>query len=209
MELMNFESSADWQWESLTTFAYGILTAVLVVIVGIVLFKLIDQGLKRIEKKKMISLPLIMVLRVILRWFIIIVVFLLVLQQMGVSVSSLWTMLSAVLAMVAIGFVAVWSVLSNALCTIMLLILKPFQVGDEIEIKEPAVDGPGLSGKVINFNLMYTTLQSDDPTSGNEFVLQIPNNVFFQKAILRQYGKKTVSLEKQLFEEESLLKENS
>ena len=61
------------------------------------------------------------------------VIFLLILQQIGVSMNSVWAVLSAVVAMIAIGFVAVWSVLSNLLCTVMLLIFQPFRVGDEIE----------------------------------------------------------------------------
>jgi small-conductance mechanosensitive channel len=84
--------------------------------------------------------------------------------------------------MIAVGFIAVWSVLSNLLCSILLVIFRPFQLGDEIEITEP-VGGSSLRGKVMKFNVMYTTLLED--IDGDKVTTNIPNNIFFQKAIRR------------------------
>jgi small-conductance mechanosensitive channel len=84
--------------------------------------------------------------------------------------------LSTVLAMVAIGFVAVWSILSNTLCTIIIMIFRPFSVGDEIEFA-----GDPVKGRVIDLNFFYTTLDAGDGS-----VLQVPNNMFFQKVVRRR-----------------------
>jgi small-conductance mechanosensitive channel len=108
-------------------------------------------------------------------------------------------------AMIAIGFVAVWSVLSNILCTLMLLIFRPFRVGDEVEIVDPAMTA-GLSGVVRNINLMFTTLRTSN--DGEVIDTQIPNNLFFQKLVRKKIGENTFSLEKQIFEQRSLLRKS-
>jgi small-conductance mechanosensitive channel len=79
------------------------------------------------------------------------------------------------------GFVAVWSVLSNLLCTLMLILFHPFRVGDEIEIIDPAMT-TGLAGRVRNINLVFTHLHAAGPDAADT-TLYIPNNIFFQKII--------------------------
>jgi len=123
---------------------------------------------------------------------ILIVGVLMMLDEMGVPIVPLWTMFSAVLAMVAMGFVAIWSVLSNALCAMILLIHQPFCIGNTIELT--SVD---VRGKVINFNLLFTTLRAD-----NGDLIELPNNTFFQQPIRRTLGRKNVSLDEQLLKEQ-------
>ena len=80
-----------------------------------------------------------------------------------------------VLAMVAIGFVAVWSILSNILATVVILIWRPFNVGERVEIMPE-----GLEGQVVDLNFMYTILRSDKGT-----LVSVPNNLFAQRFIRR------------------------
>jgi len=116
----------------------------------------------------------------------------LLLGEFDVPVTALWAVLSTVLAMVAIGFVAVWSVLSNAFCSVILLMFQPFRVGQRIEM--PA---SGVGGKVVNFNMLFTTLQAEDGD-----LVQLPNNTFFQQPVRCRRGEKGVSLDEQLFKSE-------
>ena len=95
--------------------------------------------------------------------------------------------MTAAFAIIGIGFVAVWSVLSNAFCSIVLMLSRPFNVGDWIEF--PA---DNVRGKVVDFNLVFTTLRDDD----GSFV-QIPNNLFFQKVLRRHVGSETRTLDQQ------------
>jgi small-conductance mechanosensitive channel len=117
-------------------------------------------------------------------WLIFVVALVLVFGALGFNVGGLWTALTTVFAMIAIGFVAVWSVLSNTLCTVIILISRPFAVGDEIEFP-----GESIKGRVENLNFIYTTLACEDGS-----VLQIPNNLFFQKTIRRRYSAAPVPL---------------
>jgi small-conductance mechanosensitive channel len=95
----------------------------------------------------------------------------------------MWGVLSTVLAMVAIGFVAVWSVLSNTLCTLVIMVFRPFAVGDEVEFPQD-----GVKGRVIDLNVFFTTLDAGDGT-----VMQVPNNLFFQKVMRRRHAAAAVS----------------
>jgi small-conductance mechanosensitive channel len=108
---------------------------------------------------------------------------LVVLEVLGVF-GSAWAVISAGLAALAIGFIAAWSMLSNATAALLVLTFRPFRLGDKVELLE--LNGAGLGGQVVDINLMYTTLtvqqeESDQPPD-HQF-LQIPNSLFFQKVL--------------------------
>lgn len=116
-----------------------------------------------------------------LRWIMITVVGLAVLQQVGVEIGVLWGLISAGIAMIAIGFVAVWSVLSNSTAAFILMMSRPFRIGDLIEVTE-ATGGPTVKGSVSDIDLVYTTIRERDE-EGQETLLRIPNNVLLQKSV--------------------------
>ncbi|WP_206860910.1 mechanosensitive ion channel family protein [Lysobacter changpingensis] len=108
---------------------------------------------------------------------------LLILQRLGVSAGVLWTALTGFAAVAAVAFFAAWSVLSNIFCTFLILTARPFRLHDVIELLENG-EKPGLKGRVVDINLIYTTLQEireDAPDT----TLQIPNSQFFQRSIRR------------------------
>ncbi len=109
--------------------------------------------------------------------------FMAALGRLGVSSSVLWTALTGFTAVAAVAFFAAWSVLSNIFCSVLILTTRPFRVHDHIEVLENG-DKPGLRGRVIDINLLYTTLLEEDPARGDT-VLQIPNSQFFQRTTRR------------------------
>ncbi|MBF0233712.1 MAG: mechanosensitive ion channel [Desulfamplus sp.] len=181
---------------------------IILLLIMIILLKLIKRMAKIITEKRKISAPLILGIHSILRWFIYISVTMIILQQAGLKINSLWTLITAASAMVAIGFVAMWSVLSNLLCTLMLVIFRPFQIGDKIEIIDPAMTA-GIKGRVRNINMLFTTLLEINNNNHEAWLIHIPNNLFFQKIIKCKTGNQTYSLDEQLFEKESLLKSDT
>jgi small-conductance mechanosensitive channel len=109
-----------------------------------------------------------------------------------------FAVLGGLLALIGIGFVAVWSTLSNVLCTLILLTVRPFRVGDELEL----VPDP-LRGRVVDLNLFFTTLQAADGR-----LIQLPNNLFFQRVVVRRRAEVGVSLGEQFSREtEAVLSE--
>jgi small-conductance mechanosensitive channel len=112
----------------------------------------------------------------------------LLLGVFGFNLGGLWAMFATVLGMIAIGFVAVWSLLSNTSATLLILILRPFQIGDDIELA-----GDPVKGRVIDLNFFYTTLLDEDSRH-----VQVPNNLFFQKTLKRRRNEAPISLAAQL-----------
>ncbi|MFA7505957.1 MAG: mechanosensitive ion channel family protein [Burkholderiaceae bacterium] len=108
---------------------------------------------------------------------------LLILERLGVSGTVLWTAFTGFATVAAVAFFAAWSVLSNIFCSLLIFIMRPFRLLDHIELIE-AGDKPGLRGQVIDVNLVYTTLEETDD-EGRATVLQVPNNLFFQRATRR------------------------
>lgn len=126
--------------------------------------------------------------RLALRYSIWVMAFLLILDRWGFAAGTVLAVLGSVLGLVAIGFVAMWSVLSNFLCTFVLIAFKPFLVGDEIDMPQDQI-----KGRVIDLSMVFTTLQ----VAPGETVL-VPNNTFFQKPFRRKVGTVTVDLDYQL-----------
>jgi small-conductance mechanosensitive channel len=126
--------------------------------------------------------------RLMLRYAILIAAGLMILGRWGFQIDGIVTLIGTILGLIAIGFVAMWSMLSNFLCTLVLVVLKPFYVGDEIELPSANV-----RGKVTDLSIVFTTLES----APGETVL-IPNNTFFQVVFKRRCGTVTTELGHQL-----------
>ncbi len=108
---------------------------------------------------------------------------LLILERLGVSGTVLWTAFTGFATVAAVAFFAAWSVLSNIFCSLLIFVMRPFRLFDHIELLEGG-DKPGLRGQVVDVNLVYTTLEETDD-EGRPTVLQVPNNLFFQRTTRR------------------------
>lgn len=114
---------------------------------------------------------------------------LLVLERLGVSAAVLWTAFTGFAAVAAVAFFAVWSVLSNIFCSVLIFTTRPFRLYEHIELLENG-EKSGLKGRVMDINLIYTTLQEDATVEGQPGpTLQIPNSLFFQRAVRRYRGR--------------------
>jgi len=90
------------------------------------------------------------------------------LGTMGVNVAALVTSLG--LAGFALGF-ALKDALSNLISGVLLLLYRPFTIGDEIIVS-------GFEGKVIAIDLRYTTLQLE------QRIVFIPNSKLFTESVV-------------------------
>ena len=118
-----------------------------------------------------------------LRWTIMAAAVLLVLERMGVSATVLWTAFTGFATVGAVAFFAAWSVLSNLFCAFLIFTARPFTRGDLIEVIESG-DKYGAKGRVVDINLLYTTLEDASPDTPGSF-LQIPNSLIFQRVVRR------------------------
>ncbi|QLF93214.1 mechanosensitive ion channel family protein [Pseudomonas sp. ABC1] len=162
------------------------LQVLLILLVAYVLQRVLTRGVTRLSERYRLPPELILPVRGGIRWFIMGGALIMVLERFGVSATVLWTAFSGFVAVAAIAFFAIWSVLSNLLCAILILTVGPFRLGDVVEIVE-AFDKPIVKGRVIAINLLYTTLE-ESPESGTGAIVQVPNSLFFQKAVRRWRG---------------------
>ncbi len=179
-----------------------LLKLLLIIAVGIGLYVLSHRGLQSLNKRELMSLMATTIYTSVIKWLLIIAVVLTGLNTLGISVVSIWASLSAVLMLVAIGFVAVWSILSNVSAAMLLVISAPFRIGDEIEILEPSTqdpEKPGLRGRIKDISFFYTTMEQTGEDQEDRLV-RIPNNLFFQKAIRCWQGNNTKGLKQALFD---------
>ena len=183
---------------------YAAITAklALIALVGVIIFIVIQRGLKSLVRRRILAAALAGGLRILFRWLIIALVILVGLQQLGIHMAALWAALSAVAVFVGVGLIAVWSVVSNALCSLLLLIFQPFRVGDRIEIIEPT-GGSGLRGEVVDLSLMFTFLEEEQGDGNQGTVVYVPNNIFFQKTIRRWRRLNSKRLDEYMFNQKS------
>lgn len=116
----------------------------------------------------------------VVRVIVYIVGFIAVLQRLGVQTTSIIAVLGA--ASLAVGL-ALQGTLSNVAAGVMLLILRPYRVGDLIDVG-------GRVGKVQRLDLFLTQM-----SDANNVKIVVPNAKVFGDTILNLSGQKTRRLE--------------
>lgn len=146
--------------------------------------RILTRAISRLGARySMLPQELLLPLRGLLRWLIMGSALMLVLERLGVSATVLWTALTGFTAVAAVAFFAIWSVLSNMFCALLIFTMGPFRLGDTVEVIDSA-DKPGVKGRVLAINLFYTTLQDLSEEAAGA-LLQVPNSLFFQKSVRR------------------------
>lgn len=152
---------------------------------------LLQRTLRRLVRRASLhyQLPdeLVVPLNGLIRWIVVASALLLVLERMGVSAAVLWTAFTGFATVGAVAFFAAWSVLSNLFCALLIFTARPFRVGDSIEVLDTA-EKRGATGRVVDINLLYTTLEDYDALPGHGAWLQIPNSLIFQRVVRRFQG---------------------
>jgi len=153
---------------SLVNFGLRLLGAVLVLVVGIALIRLIisllSGTLRRTVSDPTIRRYAISASRILL-WAILVII---ILSVFGIETTSLLTVLAT--AGLAIGL-ALQGSLSNIAAGFMLLMFRPFKAGDQVEVA-------GVTGTVIELGIFSTII--DLPDNVRAFV---PNSSIFSGVI--------------------------
>jgi small-conductance mechanosensitive channel len=170
----------------------GLLAAVpavvLILIGAFVLNRLINRVLVFLARRSRLTEADVRPVGALLHWIVRLLAVILILSTVGFQIGGIWGMISTVLGLVAIGFVAVWSLISHTTATVLILFTRPFSIGDDIEFP-----GEPVGGRVADINFFFTTLIDHEGQ-----LLQIPNNLFFQKSCKRRRNIPPLSLAAQL-----------
>lgn len=153
----------------LIEFIPSLFVALLLLLVGLWLIRLVDRLIRKYFSKKDYDPTLEKFISLLIDWGLKIILFVLVVTQLGVESASLIAIIGT--AGLAIGL-ALQGSLSNFAGGIILLIMRPFRVGDWIEAQ-------GLEGTVSDISIFNTRIT----TFGNQ-VAVIPNGKLSNEKIV-------------------------
>ena len=146
--------------EQFVAFLPDLLGALLWLVIGWWLIKLLIRSLRKIFNKQGHNLALSKFLLNLVNGALIVLLLISVVGMLGIETTSFIAILGA--AGLAIGL-ALQGSLSNFAGGVLILLLKPFKLGDWIEVN-------GISGSVKDISMFYTKLN----TFGNQLAI-IPN----------------------------------
>ncbi len=166
----------DWTAEYVERFIDYLPTlvgAILFLIIGWWVIKFLLGSLKRLFTRRNYDPALQNFLLTILEWGLKILLVITVIGQLGITTTSFVAMIGA--AGLAIGL-ALQGSLANFAGGVLIILLKPFRIGDWIEVN-------GISGSVKEISLFYTKLD----TFGNQLAI-IPNGELSNDNIVNYSG---------------------
>ena len=156
----SYSEIANEYFEKFLDFLPNLIAAILILIIGWWVTNIIIRYVKKIFAKKDYDKALEGFITNILGWTLKILVFITAITQVGVETTSFIAILGA--AGLAVGL-ALQGSLANFAGGVLIIILKPFRIGDFIEAQ-------GVSGTVKEITIFYTKLT----TFGNQLAV-IPN----------------------------------
>ena len=151
-----------------TTYSVKLIGAIVLFVIGKWLATKISKIITKLLEKNSVDTTLVNFLENIIYYTLLIVVIIAVAGQLGINTTSFLTIVGA--AGLAIGL-ALKDSLSNFASGVMLIMFRPFSVGDFINTG-------GVTGNVVNIALFNTTLHTPD----NQKVI-VPNSAITSNVI--------------------------
>jgi small conductance mechanosensitive channel len=149
---MELQQWIDKGYELIIDFGPKVLAAILMWVVGSIIFRYVLKGIEKVMDKREYEVSLKKFLLDLLGWIFKIVLILAVLGTVGVETTSFAAILAA--AGLAIGL-ALQGSLGNFAGGVLILIFKPFKAGDFIKAQ-------GESGTVKEITIFTTKLRTTD-----------------------------------------------
>jgi small conductance mechanosensitive channel len=153
MGLEQWTNAANTLVALATTYGLRVVGAIVILVLGWLVSRLIYRGIRRLcERSQRLDRTVTLFLANGARYFILVFTFTAVLSTFGVATTSFVAVLGAL--GLAIGL-ALQGTLSNLAAGIMLVLFRPFHIGDRIE-------AGGVVGTAREINLFYSELDTDD-----------------------------------------------
>jgi len=136
-----------------TTYGLRVVGAIVILTIGWMISRVICRGIRRLcERSTRLDRTITLFLANGARYLILVFTFSAVLSTFGIATTSFVAVLGAM--GIAVGL-ALQGTLSNLAAGIMLVLFRPFHIGDRIETG-------GVIGRTREINLFYSELDTDD-----------------------------------------------
>src|SRR5512139_1129220 len=135
-------------------------SAAFLVVAGLVislLKRLLNNWLKGIQSRFQLSSASISTFIRVVTAALWLIAMLLILDAWGIGLAGLWGLLVSAIAVIGVGFLATWAIVSNFTSSFFLTIWRPFRLGDTVVLLPE-----NTSGRVTDRNLMFTVLRDQD-----------------------------------------------
>lgn len=159
-KLNNWQTYAEEYGQKLIDFLPTLIGAIVMLVVGLWVIKIINKFVRKFFDKKEYDVTLENFIASLIGWGLKILLFVLVITQLGVESASLVAVIGA--AGLAIGL-ALQGSLANFAGGVLILLIKPFRVGDWISAQ-------GIEGSVKEISIFNTRIL----TFGNQEAI-VPN----------------------------------
>ena len=139
----------EWSITNLSNIVFSFVT----IIVGYVVIKLVAREIKSLKNQKKLEQHAAYTLNRVLKWFIFMAVFSIILAQFGIPLGEVSGLLT-VLGGTVIGFAAI-NTIGNTIAGLIVMTSRPFRVGDRIFFN-------GQFADVEAIELIYTKMRTLD-----------------------------------------------
>ena len=164
----SFQLTLDWANRNVASIVWGIISAILILVIGRWLAKVITRYATRSMERAKLDPLVNRFVQTLIFWGLMGAVVIVALSQIGVHTSSL----TAVLASIGLAFgLAIKDSLSNLASGVMIMLYKPYSINHY-------VDAGGTSGSVEEVQIFSTILRTPD----NVKVI-VPNSAILNKNI--------------------------
>jgi len=157
------------------TFKSEILFTIILLAVIIILNSLTKRGIRRFGKTSSIDMNSRKIIFYLSNLLFYLIAFIGISLIWGVDLKDFSVFLSSILAILGVGFVAQWSILSNLTASVILFFNHPLRLGDRIRVMDKDFD---WTGKVEDISGFYLFMRTDD---GKQ--ITIPTNLVIQRGI--------------------------
>lgn len=164
------EKILDKLFADLSALGSNLITAILVAVIGWYIIKFIVKALSKVLFRSKLDDSVASFLTSLTRMILKILLVIIVITTLGVDMTSILALVGS--AGLAIGL-ALQGCLSNFAGGVLILILKPFKVGDYI------LDGNGNEGTVTSIDIIYTHLLTADNRA-----IVVPNGALSNATIM-------------------------
>ncbi|MBO0329464.1 mechanosensitive ion channel family protein [[Muricauda] lutisoli] len=156
-------------------FKYEILSTIVLLALVIALNSLSKRAIRRFGKTSAIDMNSRKVIFYLSNLLFYLLAFIGISLIWGVDFKDFSVFISSILAILGVGFVAQWSILSNLTASVILFFNHPLRLGDRIRVMDKDFD---WTGKVEDISGFYLFMRTDDGKR-----ITIPTNLVIQKGI--------------------------
>src|SRR5690606_17421057 len=152
-----------------------VLYTAILLLVLYALNRLLKSAIRRFGKNSAINMNSRKIIFYLTNLFFYILAFAGISLIWGVNLEDFSLFFTSVLAIVGIGFVAQWSILSNLTASVILFFSHPLRLGNRVRVLDKDFD---WTGRVVDITAFYLFMRTDDGRT-----ITIPTNLVIQKGI--------------------------